>query len=263
MGEAIVVTSGKGGVGKTTAVLNIGSALALKGAHVLLVDTDIGLRNLDVVMGLEDRVVYDLVDVVEGKCRLRQALVEDPRFFGRLHLLPAAQTRDKNVVTAEQMEHLVEELKTSVDYVLIDCPAGIEQGFCNAVAGADSAVVVTMPEVSAVRDADRVISLLRTYHLPAPRLIINRIRAGMVRRGDMMRTQDMLEMLGVELLGVIPDDETVIRAGNLGEPVARGNTQVSIAYRNIASRILGDEVPFQQLRGEKNGLFRRLMLHLG
>ena len=244
MGEAIVITSGKGGVGKTTATLNIGAALALKGAHVMLVDTDIGLRNLDVVMGLEDKIVYDLVDVVEGKCRLRQALVEDPRFFGRLHLLPAAQTRDKNVVTADQMRALVGELVQGADYVLIDCPAGIEQGFQNAVAG-----------------ADRVIGILRAYDLPAPRLIINRIRAGMVRRGDMMSTSDMLEFLGCDLLGVIPDDETVIRAGNLGEPVARGNTQVSLAYRNIASRLMGEEVPFQELTS--TGFFRKLLLKFG
>ncbi len=261
MGEAIVITSGKGGVGKTTATLNIGAALALKGAHVMLVDTDIGLRNLDVVMGLEDKIVYDLVDVVEGKCRLRQALVEDPRFFGRLYLLPAAQTRDKNVVTADQMRALVGELVQGADYVLIDCPAGIEQGFQNAVAGANRAVVVTMPEVSAVRDADRVIGILRSYDLPAPRLIINRIRAGMVRRGDMMSTSDMLEVLGCDLLGVIPDDETVIRAGNLGEPVARGNTQVSLAYRNIASRLMGEEVPFQELTSA--GFFRKLLLKFG
>ena len=253
MGEAIVITSGKGGVGKTTATLNIGAALALKGAHVMLVDTDIGLRNLDVVMGLEDKIVYDLVDVVEGKCRLRQALVEDPRFFGRLHLLP--------VVTADQMRALVCELVQGADYVLIDCPAGIEQGFQNAVAGANRAVVVTMPEVSAVRDADRVIGILRSYDLPAPKLIINRIRAGMVRRGDMMSTSDMLEVLGCDLLGVIPDDETVIRAGNLGEPVARGNTQVSLAYRNIASRLMGEEVPFQELTSA--GFFRKLLLKFG
>ena len=247
MGEAIVITSGKGGVGKTTATLNIGAALALKGAHVMLVDTDIGLRNLDVVMGLEDKIVYDLV--------------EDPRFFGRLHLLPAAQTRDKNVVTADQMRALVGELVQGADYVLIDCPAGIEQGFQNAVAGANRAVVVTMPEVSAVRDADRVIGILRAYDLPAPKLIINRIRAGMVRRGDMMSTSDMLEVLGCDLLGVIPDDETVIRAGNLGEPVARGNTQVSLAYRNIASRLMGEEVPFQELTSA--GFFRKLLLKFG
>lgn len=265
MGEAIVITSGKGGVGKTTATLNIGAALALKGAHVMLVDTDIGLRNLDVVMGLEERIIYDLVDVVEGKCRLRQALVEDPRFFGRLHLLPAAQTRDKNVMNADQMSKLIQELKQSVDYVLIDCPAGIEQGFYNAVAGAEAAIVVTMPEVSAVRDADRVIGLLRAFDLPAPKLIINRIRAGMVRRGDMMSTSDMVDVLGCELLGIIPDDETVIRAGNLGEPVARGNTQVSLAYRNIAARILGEDVPFQNLTKKRNvnEFFKDLMLKFG
>lgn len=246
MGEAIVITSGKGGVGKTTATLNIGAAMALRGAHVLLVDTDIGLRNLDVVMGLEEKVVYDLVDVVEGKCRLRQALVEDPRFFGRLHLLPAAQTRDKDAVTAEQMDALISDLTQNVDYVLIDCPAGIEQGFRNAVAGANQAVVVTMPEVSAVRDADRVIGLLRACDLPAPRLIVNRVRSGMVRRGDMMRTSDMVEMLGCELLGEIPDDEAVIRAGNLGEPVARGTSPVSLAYRAIAARLMGQEEPREE-----------------
>ena len=232
MGEAIVITSGKGGVGKTTATLNIGAAMALRGAHVLLVDTDIGLRNLDVVMGLEEKVVYDLVDVVEGKCRLRQALVEDPRFFGRLHLTQ------------------------NVDYVLIDCPAGIEQGFRNAVAGANQAVVVTMPEVSAVRDADRVIGLLRACDLPAPRLIVNRVRSGMVRRGDMMRTGDMVEMLGCELLGEIPDDEAVIRAGNLGEPVARGTSPVSLAYRAIAARLMGQEEPKEE--SAPSTLLRRL-----
>ena len=261
MGEAIVVTSGKGGVGKTTATLNIGAALALKGAHVLLVDTGNRLRDLDVVMGLEDKIVYDLVDVVEGKCRLRQALVEDPRFYGRLHLLPAAQTRDKDVVSEAQMRALVEELKQGADFVLIDCPAGIEQGFRNAVAGADRAIVVTMPEVSAVRDADRVIGILRGSDLPDPLLLINRVRAQMVRRGDMMSTADMLEVLGCELLGVIPDEETVIRAGNLGEPVARGASRVAAAYRNIASRLLGEEVPFQELGRE--GFFRRLWLRLG
>ena len=171
------------------------------------------------------------------------------------------QTRDKNVVTADQMRALVGELVQGADYVLIDCPAGIEQGFQNAVAGANRAVVVTMPEVSAVRDADRVIGILRAYDLPAPKLIINRIRAGMVRRGDMMSTSDMLEVLGCDLLGVIPDDETVIRAGNLGEPVARGNTQVSLAYRNIASRLMGEEVPFQELTSA--GFFRKLLLKFG
>lgn len=241
MGEAIVVTSGKGGVGKTTCTLNIGAALALKGAHVILVDTDIGLRNLDVVMGLEEQVVYDLVDVAEGRCRIRQALVEDPRFFGRLHLMPAAQTHDKSIITREQMAALIGELCSMADFVLIDCPAGIEQGFANAVAGADAAIVVTMPEVSAVRDADRVIGILRTHDLPAPRLIVNRIRTRMVRRGDMMSTKDMIEMLNIELLGEIPDEETVIRAGNLGQPVARGTTPVSLAFRSIAASLLGEE----------------------
>ena len=259
MGEAIVVTSGKGGVGKTTCTLNIGAALALKGAHVVLVDTDIGLRNLDVVMGLEEQIVYDLVDVAQGRCRIRQALVEDPRFFGRLQLLPAAQTRDKAILTQEQMAALVGELASMADFVLIDCPAGIEQGFSNAVAGADRAIVVTMPEVSAVRDADRVIGILRTHDLPAPQLIVNRIRPRMVRKGDMMSTKDMVEMLGAELLGEIPDEETVIRAGNLGQPVARGTTPVSLAFRAIASRLLGEEPvqPALPARGFLGKLFKR------
>ncbi len=263
MGEAIVITSGKGGVGKTTATLNIGAALALKGAHVVLVDTDIGLRNLDVVMGLEEKVTYDLIDVLEGKCRIRQALVDDPRFFGRLHLLPAAQTRDKREIEAEQMRSLAKELKGMFDFVLIDCPAGIETGFVNAVAGADSAVVVTMPEVSSVRDADKVISILKALSMPKPKIIVNRLRTKMVRRGDMMDENDMAEMLACELLGIIPDDETVIRAGNLGEPVVRGTSPVSLAYRNIAERLQGENVPLQVLHREKFSIFRKLKRKLG
>ena len=251
MGERIVVTSGKGGVGKTTVTLNIGAALALRGKRVALVDTDLGLRNLDVVMGVEDKIVFDLVDVVEGRCRLKQALVQDVRFSGRLVLLPAAQTRDKDTVSAQQMRQVVAELAEQFDYVLIDCPAGIEQGFKNAVAGADQAIVVTMPEISAVRDADRVIGLLLAYDIPSPRLVVNRLHAKLVRRGDMMSLRDTVEVLGIPLLGVLPDEDSVIRAGNLGQPVVldqnhdpshregRVFPRVAVIYRKLGHFCLG------------------------
>ncbi len=259
MGERIVVTSGKGGVGKTTVTLNIGAALALRGKRVALVDTDLGLRNLDVVMGVEDKIVFDLVDVVEGRCRLKQALVQDVRFSGRLVLLPAAQTRDKDTVSAQQMRQVVAELAEQFDYVLIDCPAGIEQGFKNAVAGADQAIVVTMPEISAVRDADRVIGLLLAYDIPSPRLVVNRLHAKLVRRGDMMSLRDTVEVLGIPLLGVLPDEDSVIRAGNLGQPVVLGSTRTAQAFCNIAARILGQEVPLMAIEHEPGRALLRLL----
>ncbi|MBS4022938.1 MAG: septum site-determining protein MinD [Dethiobacter sp.] len=244
MGEVLVITSGKGGVGKTTTVANLGTGLAIEGKKVALIDADIGLRNLDVVMGLENRIVYDLVDVVEGRCRLKQALIRDKR-FENLYLLPAAQTRDKNAVSPDQMKKLCEELKEEFDFVLVDCPAGIEQGFRNAIAGADRALIVTTPEVSAVRDADRIIGLLEAAELSNPRLIINRIRPEMVRRGDMMDIDDILEILAIELLGIIPDDERIIVSTNRGEPVvsAINGSMSAQAYRNISKRLLGQEVP--------------------
>ena len=247
MGTVIVVTSGKGGVGKTTTTANIGTGLAQKGQKVVLIDTDIGLRNLDVVMGLENRIVYDLVDVVEGTCRLKQALIKDKRFDG-LYLLPAAQTRDKTAVSPEQMKELTEKLKEMFDYVLIDCPAGIEQGFKNAIAGADKAIVVTIPEVSAVRDADRIIGMLMAAEIEDVRLLINRLRPDMVRRGDMMTIEDTLEILGIDLIGVVPDDEDIIRSTNIGEPiVAQTHNLAGKAYRNIVERVMGNEVDFLNL----------------
>lgn len=252
MGEVIVITSGKGGVGKTTTTANIGTGLALNGKKVVVVDADIGLRNLDVVMGLENRIVYDIVDVVEGVCRLRQALIKDKRFDG-LFLLPAAQTKDKNAVNPKQMQQLCNELKESFDYVIIDCPAGIEQGFKNAIAGADRAIVVTTPEISAVRDADRIIGLVEASELKNPMLIINRIRIEMVKRGDMMNIDDMIDILAIDLLGVVPDDEAIVISTNKGEPaVTEDNSMAGKAYRNITKRILGEEVPFLQLEGEEN-----------
>lgn len=262
MSEVIVITSGKGGVGKTTTTANIGTALALHGKKVVLLDADIGLRNLDVVMGLENRIVYDLVDVVEGICRLKQALIKDKRYDG-LYLLPAAQTRDKTAVTPEQMQKLCLDLKQEFDYILIDCPAGIEQGFKNAIAGADRAIVVTVPEVSAVRDADRVIGLLAASNLDEPQLIINRLKIDMVRRGDMMSIDDTLDILGVSLLGVVPDDENIVISTNRGEPaVVNPQSLAGQAYNNIARRILGEEVPLMEFNAEQ-GFINRLKRFFG
>jgi septum site-determining protein MinD len=257
VGEAIVITSGKGGVGKTTTSANIGTALALSGKKICLVDTDIGLRNLDVVMGLENRIIYDLVDVTEGRCKLKQALIKDKR-FDCLYLLPAAQTKDKSAVQPEQMKTVIEELKQEYDYVIIDCPAGIEQGFKNAVAGADRAIVVTTPEVSAVRDADRIIGLLEQEDVEAPRLIVNRIRGHMMKNGEMLDVDEIASILAIDLLGIVVDDEEVIKHSNKGEPIALHTTsKASIAYRNIARRILGETVPLMSL-DEQKGVFAKI-----
>lgn len=242
MGEVIVVTSGKGGVGKTTTTANLGSALALSGKKVALVDTDIGLRNLDVVMGLENRIVYDIVDVVEERCKLRQALIKDKR-FNELFLLPAAQTRDKSAVNEEQMKDLTNTLREEFDYVLIDCPAGIEQGFKNAIAGADRALVVTTAEISAIRDADRIIGLLESSQIKNPELIINRIRPSMIKKGEMMDIEDIVELLSIDLIGVIPDDEYIITQTNKGEPaVSNKKAPSGRGYMEIAKRIMGENI---------------------
>lgn len=251
MGEVIVITSGKGGVGKTTTVANVGTALALDSKRVVLVDADIGLRNLDLVMGLENRIVFDLVDVVEGRCKLRNALVKDKRFEG-LFLLPAAQTRDKSSVKPEQMLKLCEQLRKEFDFSIIDCPAGIEQGFNNAVIGADRAIVITTPEVSAVRDADRVIGLLESKELRDPKLLINRIKIEMVKRGDMMSIEDVEDILAVNLIGIVPDDEKIVVSTNRGEPVVTDQKSVAgQAYRNIARRINGDNIPLIDLDNDE------------
>ena len=256
MGEVIVVTSGKGGVGKTTSTANIGTGLAKLDKKVVLIDTDIGLRNLDVVMGLENRIVYNLVDVVEGNCRIKQALIKDKR-YPNLYLLPSAQTRDKSAVTPEQMKVLCDELKNEFDYILMDCPAGIEQGFKNAIAGADRALVVTTPEVSAVRDADRIIGLLEANEMGKIDLIINRIRMDMVKRGEMMSAEDVEEILAVNLIGVVPDDENIVISTNQGEPLVGSDTLAGKAYLNICKRVMGEEVPFLDLTAKK-GFFSRL-----
>ncbi|MEI3614473.1 septum site-determining protein MinD [Pseudogracilibacillus sp. SO30301A] len=262
MGEAIVVTSGKGGVGKTTTTANLGTALALMDKKVCLIDTDIGLRNLDVIMGLENRIIYDIVDVVEGRCKLSQALISDKRFTS-LSLLPAAQTSDKSAVTREGMIEIISELKHDYDYILIDCPAGIEQGFQNAIAGADEAIVVTTPEKSSVRDADRIIGLIEQVEMERPRLIVNRIRNHMMKNGDMLHIDDIIQILSIDLLGIVIDSDDVIKASNNGEPIAlHPNNKASIAYRNIARRILGETVPLQSL-DDSTGMFQRMKKFFG
>lgn len=262
MGEIIVITSGKGGVGKTTTTANLGTGFALQGKKVVLVDADIGLRNLDVVMGLENRIVYDLVDVTEGNCRLRQALIRDKR-YETLYLLPAAQTRDKNAVNPEQMKQLCKDLAEDFDYVLIDCPAGIEQGFRNAIAGAGRAIVVTTPEVSAVRDADRIIGLLESEGKSNPKLIVNRIRPHMVKKGDMMNIDDIIEILAVDLLGIIPEDEYIVVSTNRGEPaVVHPTSLASIAYKNIVRRLMGENVPLIDLQVQE-GFLKKLKKAFG
>ena len=256
-GRVVTITSGKGGVGKTTTTANLGVALALKGQRVACIDADIGLRNLDVVMGLENRIVYDIVDVVEGRSRLRQSLIKDKR-LPELYLLPAAQTRDKSAVSPEQMLKLCTELKQDMDFVLVDSPAGIEQGFKNAIAGADEVLIVTTPEVSAVRDADRIIGLVEAAEKGTPRLIINRIRPAMVKRGDMLSVEDVLEVLAINLIGIVPDDESIIVTTNRGTPAAMDDrTQAGQAYRNIAARLLGEDVPLMILK-DRNSFMNRL-----
>lgn len=250
MSEVIVVTSGKGGVGKTTSTANIGVGLAQLDKKVVVIDTDLGLRNLDVVMGLENRIVYNLVDVIHGNCRLKQAMIKDKR-HENLFLLPSAQTKDKTAITPEQMKKLIDQMEEEFDYIIIDCPAGIEQGFQNAIAGAKSAIVVTTPEVSAIRDADRIIGLLADAKIMEVKLLINRIRMDMVKRGDMMSVEDVSEILAIPLVGVIPDDEQVVIGTNQGESVVGMESEAGEAYMNTCRRILGEEVPFLDLDHNK------------
>jgi septum site-determining protein MinD len=262
MARVITITSGKGGVGKTTSTANLGTALAMQGFKVAVVDADIGLRNLDVVMGLENRIVYDLVDVLEGRCRMRQALIKD-KHFPDLCLLPAAQTRDKDAVSPEDMIALSNQLRAEFDYVLIDSPAGIEGGFRNAIAGADEVVIVTTPEVSAVRDADRIIGLVEAFEKGHPRLVINRIKPKMVSRGEMMSIEDVLQILAIELIGVVPDDEQIVTATNRGEvAVLDRGSRAGRAFGDIARRLAGEKVPFMAL-DEEPGMLDRLFAMFG
>jgi len=259
--RVLTITSGKGGVGKTTTTANLGTALAMQGKKVAVVDSDIGLRNLDAVLGLENRIVYDLVDVVEGQCRLRQALIKDKR-LPELYLLPAAQTRDKNAINSIQMEQLCQQLRLEFDFVLIDSPAGIEQGFRNAIVGADEIIIVANPEMASVRDADRIIGLVEAAGKPEPRLILNRLRPEMVKRGDMMDVADVLEVLGIDLIGIIPEDEMIIVAINKGEPIVyEKRSRAGSGYINAAQRIIGKEVPLEEVEEATTFMerFRRMI----
>ena len=257
MAEIIVITSGKGGVGKTTTTTNLGTGLAKIGKKVALLDADIGLRNLDLILGLENRIVYDIVKVAEGKCRLKQALVRG-KHYENLYLLPAAQTRDKDALSPEQMKEICDQLAEEFDYILIDCPAGIEQGFKNAIAGADKALVVSTPEVSSVRDADRVIGLWEAEGKGSPQLIINRIKPDLVRQGDMIDIQDMLDILAIPLIGVVPDDDGIVASSNKGEPIIMNEkSKAGQAYSDIVQRIIGEEVPYQSYDKPK-GFFGKL-----
>lgn len=258
MGESIVITSGKGGVGKTTTTANIGTALASLGKKVVVVDGDTGLRNLDVLMGLENRIVYTVLDVLEERCRLKQALIKDKR-FNDLCLLPTAQTRDKNDISPQQMLTLVLELKKDFDYVIIDCPAGIEQGFENAIIGADKAIIVVNPEVTSVRDADRVIGKLDAKGLEDHQLVINRLNYDMTQKGEMLDVSDIVEILSVKLLGVVPDDRDITISTNRGEPIVLNDKAKSgEAFRNVARRILGEEIPLMKFESENDGFFTSL-----
>src|SRR3990172_3201781 len=256
-GTIVTVTSGKGGVGKTTATANIGVALASDGARVVCIDADIGLRNLDVVMGLENRIVYDLVDVVEGRCKLRQAMIKDKR-LSELYLIPAAQTRDKTAVSPQDMIRLTDDLRDEYDWILIDSPAGIERGFRNAIAPADIVVIVTNPEVSAVRDADRIIGLIEAEEKGPGQLILNRVKPEMVKRGDMLGTEDILDVLAINLLGVVPKDDGVVVSSNQGMPAALDpRSRAGKAFRHVAPRLRGEEVPFEALES-RDGFFGRI-----
>ncbi|WP_414840022.1 septum site-determining protein MinD [Carnobacterium sp. TMP28] len=259
MGIAIVITSGKGGVGKTTSTANIGTALALQGKRVCLIDMDIGLRNLDVILGLENRIIYDIVDVVEERAKLHQAIIKDKRFNDNLYLLPAAQNADKNDINGEQMIEIVGELKKEYDYILIDCPAGIEQGFQNSIAAADEAILVTTPEVSAIRDADRIIGLLEQTQLEPPKLIINRIRKRMMQDGELLDVDEITRHLSIDLLGIIFDDDDVVRSSNKGDPIVLNpKNPASQGYRNVARRILGETVPLMSIKEEKETLWKKI-----
>lgn len=255
--KVITITSGKGGVGKTTATANIGAALANSGQRVACIDADIGLRNLDVVMGLENRIVYDLVDAVEGRCRLNQAMIKD-KHIPDLYLIPSAQTRDKTAVSPSDMIRICDELRPDLDWILIDSPAGIERGFKNAIAPADQVIVVTNPEVSAVRDADRIIGIVEAEEKGTPKLLINRLNPEMVRHNDMLSADDVVDLLAIHLLGIVPEDKNVIISTNRGTPIALdGKSQAGQAYRNIARRIQGEEVPLMDL-DKGSGFFNRI-----
>lgn len=254
--KVVTITSGKGGVGKTTTTANIGVALAKLNQRVTLIDADIGLRNLDIVMGLENRIVYDLVDVVEGRCKLRQAMIKHKQ-LPELYLIPAAQTRDKSAISPADMIQITDQLRLEMDFILIDCPAGIERGFRNAIAPADEVLIVTNPEVSAVRDADRIIGLLEAENKGPAKLILNRAKSEMIRKGEMLSAEDVTDILAIKLIGIVPEDESVVSSSNAGTPLAlTENTKAAQAFQNIARRLMGETVPFMPLDDSPNFLKR-------
>lgn len=260
--KVVTITSGKGGVGKTTTTANIGVALARLDQRVVLIDADIGLRNLDIVMGLENRIVYDLVDVVEGRCKLRQAMIKHKQ-LPELYLIPAAQTRDKTAVSPADMVKICDQLRPEFDFIIIDCPAGIERGFRNAVAPADEVLIVTNPEVSAVRDADRIIGLLEAEGKGPAHLILNRAKPEMIRKGEMLSPDDVTDILAIKLIGIVPEDESVVSSSNSGTPLAMiDGSRAGTAYRNISRRLMGEQVPFMQL-DDNGGLMKRLQRIFG
>ncbi len=260
--KVVTITSGKGGVGKTTTTANIGVALARLDQRVVLIDADIGLRNLDIIMGLENRIVYDLVDVVEGRCKLRQAMIKHKQ-LPELYLIPAAQTRDKTAVSPADMVKIADQLRPEFDFILIDCPAGIERGFRNAVAPADEVLIVTNPEVSAVRDADRIIGLLEAEGKNTPHLILNRVKTEMIRKGEMLSPEDVTDILAIKLIGIVPEDESVVSSSNSGTPLAfLDGSRAGTAYRNIARRLMGENVPFMQLE-DNSGFMKRIQRLFG
>ena len=259
-GEIIVITSGKGGVGKTTTTASLGAALALKGKRTLVVDADIGLRNLDVILGLENRIVFNLVDVAKNACKHGQAIIKSKK-SNNLFLLPASQTDDKDVVSEEEIKGVLDQYRREFHYILVDSPAGIEQGFRNACAGADSAIIVTTPEVSAIRDADRVIGLLTAKSIE-PRLIINRVDFDMVRRGDMLSVKDVQDILGIETIGVVERDDSIIVAANCGEPVVyNAKSKAGQAFSDIAGRICGESIPLPM--EPRRGIWDKITSRLG
>ena len=257
-GKVVTISSGKGGVGKTTATANLGISLASLGKKVVVIDADIGLRNLDVIMGLENRIVYDLVDIVEGRSKLRQAMIKHKK-FDDLFLIPAAQTRDKMAVSPNDMVKLTDELREDFDYVLIDSPAGIERGFRNALEPADEVLIVTNPEVSAVRDADRIIGLIEAADKGPGKLIINRLKTDMVKKGEMLSSEDVFDILGLTIIGIIPEDELVLSASNSGVPVTLNmQSKAGMAFNNVARRVIGEDVPFMNL-DDNPGILQRLV----
>jgi septum site-determining protein MinD len=263
-GKVITVTSGKGGVGKSTTAANISTGLAKEGNKVVAIDFDIGLRNLDMILGLENRIVYDVVDVMEGRCNLAQAMIKDKR-TNNLHFIPASQTKDKTILNKDKVEKLITELKKDFDYIIIDSPAGIESGFEHSIYLADMALVVTTPEISAVRDADRVIGIIDSKSKKAQegeevdkRIIINRIKPELIEKGEMLDIDDVLHILSLDLIGIIPDDKEIISSTNLGEPIVLNNkSEVGEAFRRIVKRIQGEDIDFIDFR-RKKGILNKL-----